>query len=185
MRAARSEGEGVEGKRDGRVGRERAALLPRLSEGSLVQLRPDGSDCLSVHLREPRAQTSAELLVQVLRPGEKPGGRPRSPDHGENAGNPGEPPCDSNRIVQIAVNAMALVEHRDGVADPTLVNSDHRECTQGRCFDVLVAKRTRPTEVVLVQGSAAFAVAEPVAHPREHASRRQREFTAAGIAKTG
>src|SRR6266511_2586490 len=173
--------ERVKGKRDGLVGRQQPAFLPGLGEGSFIQLCADGSECLFVHLREPWAQAGSELLVQSLRAGQEPGSRSRSSYGGEDAGDASEPSRDSNWIAKVAVDAMALLQHRDGVVDSPLVDGDHRQRTERRRFDVLVGERTRPTKVVLVQCSAAFAVAQPVAHPRKHASRHERVLLVAEL----
>jgi hypothetical protein len=49
------------------------------------------------------------------------------------------------------MDAQALFEHPDCVLDPTLVESDGRECTQRARFNPLVVRGACPAQVVVVQ----------------------------------
>src|SRR5712664_1624908 len=181
-RQARST-EGVEGERDGLVDRQRPALLPRLCQGTFVELGADRAERLLVSGGGPCGEGAAELLSQRLRAGKEPGGRFRSSLGSEGVSKTEEVPRDLHAIAEVAVDPQALFQHREGVIDLALVDGDRRQSTQRSRLDALVACRTYPAEVLLVERAAAFAVAEHGAHPGEVVSREQRVVLVAELAE--
>src|SRR6266498_55650 len=155
---------------DGFVGRQRPALLPCLGECGFVELGADPVERRFVHPRNP--MRAGADLGQSLGTGEEPGGDPR-PSHGhEDAGEAGDADRDPEEIAEVDVDAVGLLQHRNGVPSPALVESDTRQLLQRQRLDELVAKRTRPPEVLLVQRPGAFEIAELPVRRREAASRR-------------
>src|SRR2546426_12815796 len=100
--------QGLQGQRYSLVGRELAAFLPCLGEGSFVEVGADRADGFLVHPLHPSGM-GADLLEQSLPARENAGGCSRSSCGGEGAGEAAEdvrPPVD---IAGLTIRAVGVL----------------------------------------------------------------------------
>src|SRR5213592_4733306 len=131
--------QGVEGKRDGLVGGQRPALLPRLGKGGFVEPSPDPARRLFLPCGDPCGPGHTELLAHRLREGEKPRGDFHPLREGEGSREPDEVHGDLGWITEFAVKLIRILQHQDSVLGPSLVGGETRERGQSPRFHLLVA----------------------------------------------